>query len=346
MRYSNVHIDAIGYELPPHVVSSAALDDRLAPVYQALCLPPRQIESLTGVRERRFWDPDMPMSQGALRAAQRALAAAEIDPGEIGLLIYAGVCRDQLEPATACAVAHGLGLAPDLELYDISNACLGVVNGMVHVANAIELGQIRAGLVVSCESARQIVDTVIDELRASPNMEDFKTKVATLTGGSGAVAVLLTATGHTGGQGRRLRGGVVRSATQHHALCRWWPDTGIPACVPTRMETHAVNVLENGVRLGAETWRAFLAEMDWAEKPDKLICHQVGAANRDAILRAIEMPRERDFVTFPHLGNMGTVSLPLTAAIAAEREFLAPGDRVAFLGIGSGLNCVMLGVEW
>jgi 3-oxoacyl-[acyl-carrier-protein] synthase-3 len=40
------------------------------------------------------------------------------------------------------------------------------------------------------------------------------------------------------------------------------------------------------------------------------------------------------------------VSLPLTAALAEEREFLRPGDRVGWLGIGSGLNCLMLGLEW
>jgi 3-oxoacyl-[acyl-carrier-protein] synthase III len=43
---------------------------------------------------------------------------------------------------------------------------------------------------------------------------------------------------------------------------------------------------------------------------------------------------------------MGTVSLPLTAALAEENEFLNPGDRVGFLGIGSGLNCLMLGLVW
>ena len=36
----------------------------------------------------------------------------------------------------------------------------------------------------------------------------------------------------------------------------------------------------------------------------------------------------------------------LTAAIAEDRGALRPGDRVAFLGIGSGLNCLMLGLEW
>ena len=51
-------------------------------------------------------------------------------------------------------------------------------------------------------------------------------------------------------------------------------------------------------------------------------------------------------MTFEFLGNVGTVSLPITAAIASERGFLERGDRVGLLGIGSGLNCVMLGVEW
>ena len=55
---------------------------------------------------------------------------------------------------------------------------------------------------------------------------------------------------------------------------------------------------------------------------------------------------DKDFSSYAYLGNMGTVSLPLTAALAEERGFLRQGDRVAFLGIGSGLNCLMLGLRW
>ena len=90
------------------------------------------------------------------------------------MLIYGGVCRDNLEPATACAVSNGLGLGPETQIYDVSNACLGVLNGMIQVANAIELGQIEAGLVVSCESARQIIDFTIDRLLETKDMDHFK----------------------------------------------------------------------------------------------------------------------------------------------------------------------------
>ena len=66
----------------------------------------------------------------------------------------------------------------------------------------------------------------------------------------------------------------------------------------------------------------------------------------DHVLDALRIPENKDFSTYEYLGNMGTVALPAAAAIASEREFLNPGDNVAFLGIGSGLNTIMLGVKW
>jgi 3-oxoacyl-[acyl-carrier-protein] synthase-3 len=346
MLYSRVSIDAFGYELPSNVVTSEDLEKRLEPVYEALHFQQGQLEAITGIRESRFWDPDYAMHTGAIKAAQKALDGSRITANDIGMLIYGGVCRDNLEPATACSVAHGLGLGPATQIYDVSNACLGILNGMVQTANAIELGQIRAGLIVSCESARQIIDITIDRLLKTKNMEVFKKTIATLTGGSGAVAVLL-ADRSLSESGHRILGGVARSAAEHHRLCVWGPDTGIPASGLHRMETDSVGVLQNGVPLGIETFKALRKEIGWSDaQPDKIICHQVGATHQRNILDAIGIPPSRDFTTFKYLGNIGTVSLPITAAIADEREFLLPGDLVGFLGIGSGLNCLMLGMEW
>jgi 3-oxoacyl-[acyl-carrier-protein] synthase-3 len=286
------------------------------------------------------------MWQGAAMAGKKVLETSNIDPFQIGMLIYAGVCRDNLEPATACAVADELGLAAHTQIYDISNACLGVLNGMIQVANAIELGQIRAGLIVSCESSRQIVELTIERLLKKPNMEHFKKSLATLTGGSGAVALLMTDQKLSHG-GHRLVGGVVGNAAEHHGLCRWGPDTGIPASFPVVMETDSVGVLKHGVALGVETYKAFKKALRLSdEKPDKVICHQVGSAHQKTILDSLGISPEKDFTTYRFLGNIGTVSLPITAAIAAEREFLEKNDFVGFFGIGSGLNCLMLGVEW
>jgi 3-oxoacyl-[acyl-carrier-protein] synthase-3 len=346
MHYTNVHIAGFGYELAPHIITSEDLENRLAPIYQKLHLQPGQLEALTGICERRYWDTDFSLTEGAVRSGRAALANAAITSEQIGMLIYGGVCRENLEPATACAVAHGLELGPDTLLYDVSNACLGILNGMVQIANAIELGQISAGMVVSCESARQIVDMTIERMLASHHMDIFKETVATLTGGSGAVAVVLCDAAMATG-GHKLVGGVVKNATRYHRLCTWGPDTGIPASGSHVMRTDSVGVLKHGVTLGMETFRAFKQELDWADPlPDKVICHQVGSAHQRTILESIGIDASKDFTTYRYLGNIGTVSLPITAAIAEEREFLTSGDKVGFLGIGSGLNCIMLGIEW
>lgn len=347
MRYLNTDIIGMGYELAPNVVTSEDLEQRLLPVYEALHLQPGQLEALTGIVERRFWDVDVSLSQTAIRAAQKAMVAADVAPEEIGMLIYGGVCRENLEPATACAVADGIGAGPECHIYDLSNACLGVLNGMLNVANAIELGQIDTGIVVSSESCRQIIDMTIDRLLAAPNMALFKDTIATLTGGSGAVAVILSRHGSGRSIGHRLLGGAVRNATRYHGLCIWGPDTGIPASMPLIMKTDSVGVLNHGVALGIETFKDLKRNIDWsADRPDKIICHQVGSTHQRTILKSLGIAMEKDFTTYRYLGNMGTVSLPLTAAIADERGFLKTGDTVGFLGIGSGLNCIMFGIEW
>lgn len=374
MKYSQVHIESIGYELPPVVVSTAELESRLSPVYQALQMSPGQLELLTGINERRWWEPGYPLSQGATAAARKALAAADMSAADIDVLIYAGVCREQFEPATACVVAHELKVNPDAAIYDLSNACLGVLNGIVDIANRIELGQAQAGLVVSAETAREINENVIDRMVRAKSVEFFRESVATLTGGSGAVAVLVVSEELSREKRRKVLGGVTQNAPEYHALCRWGVQSLLPATVHTVekvfgqhagalvqkgidfglrhvmipfMETHAGEVLKYGVDLGLRTWKKFLGTFGWGiDHLDKVICHQVGAGHRDAVLKALGIPPEKEFSTFEFLGNMGTVSLPLTAALAEEREFLQPGDRVGFLGIGSGLNCLMLGLEW
>ena len=346
MRWSRVCLEAIAYVLPPERVSSATLEASLAPVYDRLRLGMGQLESLTGVRERRFWPVGQAMYSVAAQAGQLALDRAGLPASELGVVIYAGVCRDNLEPATACAVAESLGVEGDCEVYDLSNACLGVLNGIIDIAHRIERGELRAGLVVSAESARHINETTIQRLLETPTLDNFRLSLATFTGGSGAVAVVLTDS-ELSYSGRRLLGGAVKAAPQHHRICRWGGATGLLGETPNVMVTDASSVLTQGVALGRQTWQKLLETLQWqVSDVDRVICHQVGSGHRKSILESLGLDFTRDFNTFEYLGNMGTVALPITLATADEQGFLSPGDRVGLLGIGSGLNCIMLGVQW
>jgi 3-oxoacyl-[acyl-carrier-protein] synthase-3 len=347
VRYTRARIESFGYELAPVVVTSAELEERLEPLYRELHIQPGQLEALTGIEERRWWEPGMQVGDAASAAAVTAVRNAGVDPDTVDAVVYAGVCRDDFEPATACRVADAVGASAGATVYDLSNACLGVMNGVVDLANRIELGQIRRGVVVACETAREINEVMIRRMLENRSLEFFRKAVTTLTGGSSAVAVVVGPAGDDPAAGRRILGGAWQSAPEWHRLCRWGIESdgqgrGIPF-----MNTDSVSVLKYGVELGGRTWRSFLERLGWArEQVDRIICHQVGLGHQESILRALGIPPEKDFPTYRFLGNMGTVSLPLTAALAEERGHLRPGHRVGFLGIGSGLNCLMIGVRW
>ena len=345
LKYQNVYLSAIGYQLPELKISTRQLEERLASVYQKLRVPMGQLEFLTGIKERRWWPEGFLVSDGATLAAKKALNILGAKGSELDILIYGGVCRDYIEPATACKIAHDIGAPSHAAVYDVSNACLGALNGLVDIANRIQLGQAKLGMVVSCESARDINEDTIAQLEANPSMENFKESLATLTGGSGAVAMILSS--EPIGKGHRILGGASRASSQHHNLCRWGMRRKGASAFEQFLNTDPVSVMKHGVQLGMKTFDALLKELSWdREQVDRTISHQVGKSHQQSIMKALGLASNIDFPTYPYLGNMGTVSLPLSAAIAEEQGFLKTGDRVSFMGIGSGLNCMMLGVQW
>ncbi|WP_145088775.1 3-oxoacyl-ACP synthase III [Anatilimnocola aggregata] len=347
MRYQHVCLEAFGYSIPDEVLSSDEIETRLAPLYQRLRLPEGRLELISGIRERRLWPRGMRPSEQSIVSGQRAIANAGIDPQRIGALIHGSVCRDYLEPATACRVHHHLGLPERCQTYDVSNACLGLLSGMVQIANLIELGQIDAGLVVGTEDSRHLVESTIAALNADQSLtrETVKSAIASLTIGSASAAVLLTHKSISKTQ-NRLTAAAVRSHSQHYKLCEGGiQDQGGSSAL--LMQTDSEKLLAGGLATGKETYFDFMAESGWSsDDVHRSICHQVGGTHRKMMLQSLELSPERDFCTFPWLGNTGSVALPITMALAVEQGFIQPQEHVAMLGIGSGINCVMLAVDW
>jgi len=348
MRYRHVCIEAIACTLPPHVVSSDEIESRLAPVYDRLGLPAGRLELMTGIRERRFFDPGTRPGTISAQSANRVLEQSGLDRSYIGALVHGSVCRDQLEPATASYVHHAVGLPPQALVLDVSNACLGLLNGMVLVADMIELGRIRAGLVVGTEIGRPLVEGTIDRLLSDDTLtrKSIKPEFASLTIGSGSAAILLcdeslSRTRH------RLLGGVFCADTSGNALCAGGVDAARFGDDRPQMSTDSEALLLAGVDLAERTWPEFLKCLSWqAGDVDKVFTHQVGRAHRNLLLERLAIPADRDFPTVEILGNTGASALPIAAALGSEQGHLSAGDRVALLGIGSGLSVLMLGLEW
>jgi 3-oxoacyl-[acyl-carrier-protein] synthase-3 len=325
------------------------IERKLRPVYERFGLHEGRLEMMTGIRERRFWEDGALPSDASTRAGRRAMEKAGVEADDIECLLHTSVSRDCLEPATAAVVHHNLGLPRRSAMFDISNACLGFLNGITSLANMIELGQVKRGLIVAGESSRQLVRTTIDQLLEAKHKltkQEFKRAFASLTIGSGAAALVM-ANSAAAATPHPLLGGAVRSATEHHQLCRGSADTGFTSEAAMSMATDAESLLDGGCQLARETWQAAKQVLGWTDGDvDRTFCHQVGAAHRDRLYEAVGLNPAKDFSTFETLGNVGSVSLPLTMAMGLERDPPRPGDKIAMLGIGSGLSSVMLGVQW
>lgn len=348
MRYQHVCVEAFSYSLPPHVVTSAEIEERLAPVYERFHLPAGRLELMTGIRERRFWDRGVLPGTISAETAEKALAAAGIDRRHVGFLAHGSVCRDQLEPATASGVHHAVGLSRSALVLDVSNACLGLLDGMILLANMIELGQVRAGLVVGTEMGRDLVEGTIDSLLAAPNLtkNDVKLAFASLTIGSGSAAIVLCDR-RLSRTGRRLVGGCFQADTSSHELCAGGVATEAHGDDRPRMQTDSEALLHAGINLAEATWIETKRSLGWTDGDvDKAFTHQVGRAHRKLLYERLGLDPKIDFSTVEFLGNTGAAALPLTASLGIERGHVQSGDRVALLGIGSGLNALMLGLQW
>lgn len=347
MKFQKVCLEAFGYTLPEEVVTTSQLEEKLQPLYDRLRLPTGRLELITGVRERRFWQKGTTCSSVSIQSCRQALEAVDFDKNNIGALIHASVCRDHLEPATACSVHHGLGLPAACQIFDLSNACLGLMNGVLQVASMIELGQIRAGLVVGTESGRQLVETTIDTLNRDTTLtrKSIKGAIASLTIGSASCAILVTHSDLSKTK-NRLLGGSVMANTRFHELCQSGSDEVGSGMTPL-METDSEQLMREGCATGAANFEQYLRELSWTrDSIDKTVCHQVGPTHRKMMFEALEMPVSKDFSTVELLGNTGSVALPTAMAVAAEQGHLNQNDHVGMFGIGSGINCVMLGCEW
>lgn len=334
IRHSGTALLAVTSLEASVVVPSTWFDEQLAASLRRLRLPRGLLQRVAGVHERRWWDADTAFDDAAIVAGAKALAEAGVAAADVGLLINTSVTRTHLEPSVASKVHDGLGLPPSALNFDLTNACLGFVNGLTLAATLIDAGQIRYAVIVDGEDARTTQETTLARLSGPDSTrQDFLNAFPTLTLGSGAAAAVLgPAADHPGGH--RMLGGVTRAATQHHDLCVGDIDG---------MRTDPTGLLAGGLELVLAAWHEAQPEWGWSGM-DRYVMHQVSTVHVDAIVSALGLDRSRVPLTFPRYGNVGPASLPLT--LAGEVDTLAAGDRVLCMGVGSGLNTAMIEITW
>jgi acyl-CoA:acyl-CoA alkyltransferase len=338
MEFKNVSILSVAHIVPPHRIASSAIDDQLSETMQRLGVHPGLLENLSGIAARKFWDEGVQPSDVAAEAGRKALAEADVDPAHIGILINTSVCRDWIEPSTACIVHRKIGLAGTCLNFDLGNACLAFMNGMDTASHMIEAGKIDYALIVNGEGSRHVIQKTIERMN-QPGMDEgaFRAEFAALTLGSGAAAMVLGRSDLAPGGHRYLRS-VSQAATEWSDLCRGTTE---------QMFTDTRTLLVEGLKLAHTTWERGRSAYGWcAERFDQFVLHQVSKVHTEQLCGTLGIDGGRCHKIYPEWGNVGPAGVPLTLSMAIEAGKIKPGDRVGLLGIGSGLNCTMGELVW
>ena len=338
LGFENVAVMSIAHAEAPIRLESSQIEDRLEDTFKRIGVRKGLLQGLSGIFARRMWPEGVMPSDAATLAAQKAIDMAGVDPKRLGVLVNTSVCRDFIEPSTACLDHGNLSLPPECMNFDIGNACLGFLNGMDLVGNMIERGQIDYGLIVDGESSSYVVEQTIQRIM-SPDCDEqtFRDNFATLTLGSGGAAMVLCRKDLVDNP-HHLVGSVSLAATQHNRLCQGQVDG---------MKTDTKQLLFAGIELAHQTLQKAKRELDWSpENLDHLVLHQVSKVHTEQLANTLGLSLDKVLAIYPEYGNIGPASVPFVLSKLAESGRVESGDRIALMGIGSGLNCTMTEIRW
>jgi 3-oxoacyl-[acyl-carrier-protein] synthase-3 len=315
-RYSR--IVGTGSYLPPDRLSNADLAARLA--RDGIETSDAWIVERTGIRFRHFAAPDVTSSDLALIAAERALAAADCDPGAIDLIILATSTPDMVFPSAACLLQRKLGIA-GCPAFDVQAVCSGFVYALAIADSMIKTGAASKALIVGAEVFSRILD--------------FKDRTTCVLFGDGAGAVVLEASDAPG-----------ILATELHADGRHVEILCVPGNVSggsilgdplLKMDGPAVFKLAVGVLESVA--RSVLAKAGRSERDiDWLIPHQANIRIMQSTARKLKLPPEKLIATVDRHGNTSAASIPLALDEAVRSGKIRRGDTVLLEGVGGGFT--------
>lgn len=341
MRFTNVAIAAVVHVDAPIRVPTTEIAEQLAPFLSRIGLPGRALQGLSGIVARRFWPAGTTPSTAATIAAEKVLSDSGVPADRIGILINTSVCRDFVEPSTACIVHGNLGLGADCLNFDLANACLGFINGMDVAAAMIERGAIDAAIIVDGENSRDVTERTIERLVRDGGKDDFRDEFAALTLGSGAAAAILTNLDLVRALDlpvHQYLGGLSVAATEHNQLCIGQQD---------KMVTDSSGLLHAGIDLAERTWQRGVELFGWSSSYfDQHVLHQVSKTHTEKLMQRLGLDLATTLPIYPEYGNIGPAAVPIALSKALTAGRVRAGDKVALMGIGSGLNCAMVEVRW
>ncbi len=323
-------IAGTGYYLPEKILTNLELE-------KTLDTSDEWIRTRTGIRERRIACDSESSSVLAAHAGRQALAAAEVTPNDLDMIIVCTSTPDILFPATACFVQKELK-AERSAAYDVSAVCSGFVYGLSIAEQYLKSGRYRHILLIGSEVNSRIVDwndrstcilfgdgagAVV--LRRTEN-EEPRGVLSSHVYSDGSLSDLITV---PGGIGRRR---ISSEQMNGNSYCIKMSGNATFKAAVKRMTDVSLEALEyNGLT---------------RDDVDLVVPHQANKRIIDAVTGKLGVPADKVFINIDRYGNTSAASIPIAIHEAKEQGRAQPGCVMLLAVVGAGLTWGSAVVRW
>jgi len=314
-----VQIVSCGAHVPDNVVTNEQLESQYG-------FEPGWIEQRTGILERRYAPDDEATSDLCIKAAQKAIRSARIDPEEIDLVVVGTFTPDYTCPSTACLVQDALGL--DAPAMDVQAACSGFMYALVTAAQYVATGNSKLALVIGADTNSRIVNP--HDQRTAPLFGDGAGAVL-LAQGSPHQGLICYQMGSDGSGGKfldRPSGGSKRPSTAKDI------EAGLQY-----LQMDGRSIFKWAVQALADTIDLVLEKSGMSVHDVELyLLHQANIRIINYAMQQLGIPQEKVFNNLAQYGNTSAASIPIAMDEAFRAGRINRGDTLLLSGFGAGLT--------
>lgn len=274
----------------------------------------------------------------AIKAGRDALRGAGVSPEDVDLLIYAGVGRGWVEPATANLFQSELGLS-SATCFDVLDACASWIRSLSIARSFLAQKIYKLVMVLNCEfNFREYANF---EIR---NAQDLENSFSAFTIGEAATATLVTNADEDDSHFSFKTWG------DKHGLCK----IALPNASdfsPNGERIKPMSFFTAPAELLSFTVRKLVSHFKGTQAlaskvHDIVIGHAVSVASTAKAAKLMGLDPSRVFETHSRFGNTVSASLPLALAVAESEGRLTRGMRVLLVMGSAGVTTALASFEY
>ncbi|MDD4663974.1 MAG: ketoacyl-ACP synthase III [Caldisericia bacterium] len=329
MSFVNIRIAGWGHYAPEKVVTNQDFE-------KMMDTSDEWITTRSGIKRRHYANPNETSSTMGVIAGKKALLAADMQPGEVDLLIVGTSTQDMVFPSTACLIAGRLGCTAPMA-FDVSAGCTGFLHALSIATQFLNAGLYTSALVIGSDTITRYTD--------------FSDRSTAVLFGDGAGAVLIT----TKGASKPMVLAEIHGSDSSGADKLYLSGGGSAHPINVHSIKNHENVLYmNGKEIFKFAVKISDTILDYLflqtgltpDHIDHFLFHQANYRIIESAANRLHIPESKLIVTIDEYGNTSSATIPMSLSVSADSGKIVAGQKIVLVAFGAGLTWGGMVIQW